>query len=102
MSRYKDIDLCTKIIKKEFSYIESSGVSMYKKGKRDGLVLANAILRDDKRIPVSDAVEVVRCKDCKYYQDNNNGYPHNECKWCKDETPDADDFCSYGERKDEE
>lgn len=102
MSRYKDIDLCTKIIKKEFSYIKSSGVSMYKKGKRDGLVLANAILRDDKRAPVSDVVEVVRCKDCKYYQDNNNGYPHNECKWCKDETPDAYDFCSYGERKDEE
>lgn len=36
MSRYKDIDLCTKIIKKEFSSIKSSGVSMYKKGRRDG------------------------------------------------------------------
>lgn len=36
MSRYKDIDLCTKIIKKEFSSIESSGVSMYK--KEDGTV----------------------------------------------------------------
>lgn len=58
MSRYKDIDLCTKIIKKEFSSIESSGVSMYKKGRRDGLVLANAILQDDKRIPTSDVVEV--------------------------------------------
>lgn len=33
MSRYKDIDLCTKIIKKEFRSIESSGVSMYKKRK---------------------------------------------------------------------
>lgn len=50
----------------------------------------------------SDVVKVVRCEDCKYYQDNNNGYPHNECKWCQDETPDADDFCSCGERKDEE
>ena len=102
MSRYKDIDLCTKIIKKEFSLIKSSGVSMYKKGRRDGLVLANAILRDDKRVPVSDVVEVVRCKDCKYYQDNNGGYPHEECRWRMDETPNADDYCSYGERKDEE
>lgn len=101
MSRYKDIDLCAKIIKKEFSYIKSSGVSMYKKGRRDGLVLANAILNDDKRVHPADVVEVVRCKDCKYYQDNNDGYPHDECKWCKDETPNADDFCSYGERKDE-
>ena len=141
MSRYKDIDLCTKIIKKEFSYIESSGVSMYKKGRRDGLVLANAILRDDKRIPVSDVVEVVRCKDCKYFQDRYvelpdgskrpykkgessvpvsvginvgsyctridyaivHGYRNGEPSvdktrlWTK-----PDDFCSYGERKDEE
>ena len=46
-----------------------------------------------------DAVPVVRCKDCKYFQDNNSGYPHDECRWGKGETPDPDDFCSYGERK---
>ena len=49
--------------------------------------------------PTVDAVEVVRCRDCKYWQDNNGGYPHDECRWGKGETPDADDFCSYGERK---
>lgn len=42
---------------------------------------------------------VVRCKDCKYWQDNNDGYPHEECRWGHGETPDANDFCSYGERK---
>ena len=47
----------------------------------------------------ADVVEVVRCKDCKYWQDNNDGYPHEECRWGNGETPDADDFCSYGERK---
>lgn len=46
-----------------------------------------------------DLVEVVRCKDCLYWQDNNGGYPHEDCRWGKDETPDADDFCSYGKRK---
>ena len=46
-----------------------------------------------------DAVEVVRCKDCKYWQDNNGGYPHDECRWGNGETPDPDDFCSYGEWK---
>lgn len=141
MSRYKDIDLCTKIIKKEFSYIKSSGVSMYKKGKRDGLVLANAILRDDKRAPVSDVVEVVRCKYCKYFQDKYVELPDgskrpykksesaaplsvgiNVGSYCArfgyatvhgyrygkpsvDETrlyAKPNDFCSYGERKDEE
>ena len=49
--------------------------------------------------PTIDAVPVVRCRNCKYWQDNNGGYPHIECRWGKDETPDPDDFCSYGERK---
>lgn len=48
--------------------------------------------------PTIDAVPVVRCKDCIYYQDNNGGYPNADCKWCKDETPDANDYCSCGER----
>lgn len=51
-------------------------------------------------LPSVDAVPVVRCKDCRYWQDNNGGYPNKECRWREDETPDADDFCSCGERKD--
>lgn len=47
-----------------------------------------------------DVIEVVRCEDCVFWQDNNGGYPHEECRWCKDETPDAYDYCSYGMRKD--
>lgn len=53
-------------------------------------------------IPSADVAPVVRCKDCKYYQDNNDGYPHDGCRWRSDETPDADDFCSMAERKDNE
>ena len=52
-----------------------------------------------KECPPEDVAPIVRCKDCRYYQDNNGGYPNANCKWCKDETPDADDFCSCGERK---
>ena len=40
----------------------------------------------------------VRCKYCEYWQDNNGGYPNEECRWGHDETPDADDFCSFGKR----
>ena len=54
---------------------------------------------DIEAAPTVDAVEVVRCKDCKYWQDNNGGYPNDECRWGNGETPDPDDFCSYGERK---
>ena len=46
-------------------------------------------------------IDIVRCKDCKYWQDNNGGYPHNDCRWSSFETPDADDYCSYGEREGE-
>ena len=50
-------------------------------------------------LPSVSAERVVRCKDCKYWQDNNGGYPHEECRWGKEETPDEDDFCSYGVAK---
>ena len=53
-----------------------------------------------KKIESGQLVEVVRCEDCEYWQDNNGGYPREECRWGHGETPDADDFCSYGERKD--
>lgn len=41
--------------------------------------------------------EIVRCKDCKYWDDDLDSYcTLNDCfNW------DADDFCSRGERKDE-
>ena len=57
--------------------------------------LADAV----EEMPTADAEVVVRCKDCKYWQDNNDGYPHEECRWGHGETPDANDFCRYGERK---
>ena len=56
--------------------------------------------------PAVDAVPVVRCKDCKWFADNNGG----EWYGCKmfhvvritpDDAPKPDDFCSYGERREE-
>ena len=51
-------------------------------------------------MPTVDAVEVVRCKDCKHWRENT--------LWCDMNSRDRgenfnwyeDDFCSYGERKD--
>ena len=47
-------------------------------------------------LPSADAVEVVRCKDCKYWKEG-------KCWNLKglnktDGIVNADDFCSYGER----
>lgn len=72
----------------------------HRSGKCDTWCECGECYRPDvSKIPTADVVEVVRCKDCEYWQDNNDGYPHKECRWGKDETPDAYDFCSYGERR---
>ena len=49
--------------------------------------------------PTVEQPEIIRCRDCRYWQDNNGGYPHDECRWNKDETPNEDDYCSYAERR---
>ena len=53
-----------------------------------------------EQTPTADVVDVVRCKDCRlatedimiggWYHCSNNGMMHK-----------PDDYCSYGERKDE-
>ena len=66
-----------------------------------------------ERAPTVDAVEVVRCRECKYWGDedgklqDSDGVLFARCKmhnylldgrhtgWC----PTENDFCSYGERK---
>ena len=66
-----------------------------------------------REAPTVDAVEVVRCRDCKYWGDESgklqrsDGVLFARCKvhnylidgrhtgWC----PTENDFCSYGERK---
>ena len=55
-----------------------------------------------EKAPTVPAEVVVHCRECKYYQDNNGGYPNSDCRWRQDETPDADDFCSCGERRESE
>ena len=52
-------------------------------------------------LPTTRVVDVVRCEDCKFWSDNNGGYPNEECRWAHDETPYADDFCSYGKPKED-
>ena len=63
-----------------------------------------AVLASDiKNAPTVDAVEVVRCRDCKHWHKETlfcDYMPYGEAQervnWY------ADDFCSYGERKDNE
>ena len=72
-----------------------------------------AIIEDLTKFPAADVVEVVRCRECKYWGDEtgklqrSDGALFARCKvhnylldgrhtgWC----PTGNDFCSYGERK---
>ena len=65
---------------------------------QEGVYPQKTLRREIGEQPTVDAVPVVRCKDCKYYDeegycwfwDYETGMSPNEV--------DADDFCSYGER----
>jgi hypothetical protein len=56
-----------------------------------------------KQIPAADVAEVVRCKDCKHWSRDGNGYGDDESHCTNPDGLDnyakADDFCSYGERR---
>ena len=54
--------------------------------------------------PTIDAVPVVRCKDCKWFADNNGGewygcYMFHVVRITPEDAPKPDDFCSYGRKK---
>ena len=79
-----------------------------RKELRDALYEADAVTIQGVKIinqfPAVNAVEVVRCRDCKYYYDYgvNRDYCCHRSKCGKqvfDVKFKADDFCSYGERR---
>lgn len=57
-----------------------------------------SVLRIVDEQPTVDAVEVVRCKDCKSYYTDECGVMCLKSKGLMNIS--EDDFCSYGERKD--
>ena len=61
----------------------------------EAVFMAIKALKEQAQI---DAVEVVRCKDCKkcFYDDLLDIY------WCGEKDMSADDYCSWGVRKEDE
>ena len=71
--------------------IDSLGIS-------DMEIFAKEVIGD---APTVDAVEVVRCKDCKHYMLWEDSDDKKTCaKSIGLMVSSPDDFCSYGERKD--
>lgn len=66
-------------------------------GQDKAFVKVVEMVMDD--CPAVDAVEVIRCKDCKHLTEDGFCWENiNGCVGYK--VPASDDFCSYGERKD--
>ena len=69
-------------------------------GKWTGL--AKEISKQLKQLPSADLVPVVRCRDCKHWQtDWNPSIPDRHYCAVMDSMMKADDFCSYGEKREE-
>lgn len=68
-------------------------------GISDEDIVFKEILED---APTIDAVPVVMCKDCKWWSDWGNGTGSCELSEAAMRREDATDFCSFGERRDDE
>lgn len=66
----------------------------------------DAIQRVIDESPTIDAVEVVRCGECEYWECNPNTEEYGVCKKVSyddfEVVMDSDDFCSYGRKEDGE
>ena len=87
MSRYTDIDL----LLNKYQTICCGVACMDCPFNDEGCRLEKMLLES----PIVDAVEVVRCKDCKYAEQEDYDYlcHHNGCDWNSGEH-----YCSYGEK----
>jgi len=69
----------------------------------DEELIENGLKKQYKKpeiIEKADVVPVVRCRDCKHWDNGNLSF---ECPWDYGRygSSDEDDFCSYGERREE-
>ena len=67
-------------------------------GNSESIILRQYAVEVIKNAPTVDAVPVVRCKDCKYGRKDGN-FDFVCGKIWRIGRINADDFCSYGERK---
>ena len=72
-------------------------------GRQGGILSARGLI---EAAPTVDAVEVVRCQECRYFDPKADGTVGfckcgEVCGYCHSMRV-ADDFCSYGERRDKD
>lgn len=96
---------CKDCICSEVCYYKAFNDEKHLKKRRDDVdkICKSFVHRDSlKNAPTVDAVEVVRCRDCVWCEEfkDINSYCHHPTDGMH--YVQQDDFCSYGERKDNE
>ena len=100
MRRYIDADAVLELIQEEFHKTDVNGEEQI------GVLKCHRIVRE---APTADVVEVVRCRDCKYWDARDSKGIQGICL-CGEKDfyygsefyPFADDYCSYGERREDD
>ena len=103
MATYIPKETALKVVEK---YGTTSGFAL---GRHTGLAIC--IASEIAEIPAADVAPVVRCKDCKHSilpseLTQRYGKPgtltcHNRYAPCNRRNVSGDDFCSYGDRRDD-
>ena len=105
-------DIQHQIVKQQDEEIYKAVLNFVPNVDKEELILALRYDRDQYEKGYADGkadaiAEVVRCKDCYYFTEHNDfrtgrhlGY--GECHRLRGELFKDNDFCSYGERKDNE
>lgn len=76
-------------------YIEYHDICSAINNQQDGTGMTyEALAHAMVEIQLAPSIDIVRCKECKYWVSDFHGCSRNACAkpWY------ADDFCSYGER----
>ena len=99
--RLIDADELVRFCENEIDKYEN-GLNKYERDYAKAICVVKKIART---FPTVDAVKVVRCKDCEHWKLIDSLNPHRECQIFYGlhdygYLTGADDFCSYGERKD--
>lgn len=80
-------------------YIDADKLDTRPRGNNSQMTMWYQIKSLIDNAPTADVVEVVRCKDCKYFVENKDAF----VKYCKRELKNmnvkCNDFCSYGEKE---
>ena len=87
MARYIDADLLLQRLTGVNSSVEQ------------GVKYFNSVYNIINEQPTADVVEVVRCKDCGYYENGKDYAPYCNNVMNLFEEMKPTDYCSYGERR---